>query len=142
MPLLATVFVIAGLASLGLPTMSGFVAELLVFLGSFATFDMLTTILAVFGILLSAGLHLWTVQRVFFGPRNERWAHLTDATSGGSGSAWPAWSRVIIGVGVYPSTDRRRARERRPPHAGGLSDAATTSNRIGPVLVDERRRGA
>ncbi len=35
MPIAATVFVIAGLASLGLPTMSGFVAELLVFLGSF-----------------------------------------------------------------------------------------------------------
>ncbi len=34
MPIAATVFVIAGLASLGLPTMSGFVAELLVFLGS------------------------------------------------------------------------------------------------------------
>ncbi len=38
MPLAATVMVIAGLASLGLPAMSGFVAELLVFLGSFDTY--------------------------------------------------------------------------------------------------------
>ncbi len=38
------------------------------------------TVLAVFGILLSAGYILWTVQRVFFGPHNARWDHLTDTT--------------------------------------------------------------
>ena len=54
MPFAATVFVIAGLAALGLPALSGFVAELLVFLGSFDTYTA-PTIIAVFGILLSAG---------------------------------------------------------------------------------------
>ena len=37
MPLIATFFLIAGLASLGLPGLSGFVAEIMVFLGTFET---------------------------------------------------------------------------------------------------------
>jgi NADH-quinone oxidoreductase subunit M len=103
MPVAATVFVIAGLASLGLPTMSGFVAELLVFLGSFDAFEA-PTIVAVIGILLSAGYILWTVQRVFFGPAQERWAELTDTTGWWERISMASLVGVIIGVGVYPST--------------------------------------
>jgi NADH-quinone oxidoreductase subunit M len=103
MPIAATVFVIAGLASLGLPTMSGFVAEILVFLGSVQRFEA-PTILAVVGILLSAGYILWTVQRVFFGPRPERWSGLTDTTNWWEQVAMAALVAVIIGVGIYPAT--------------------------------------
>ncbi len=103
MPIASTVFVVAGFASLGLPTMSGFVAELLVFLGSVDAFKV-PTALAVIGILLSAGYILWTIQRVFFGPRNERWAELEDTTSIWEQACMAALVGVIIGVGVYPST--------------------------------------
>jgi NADH-quinone oxidoreductase subunit M len=103
MPIAATVFVIAGLASLGLPTMSGFVAELLVFLGSVDQFEV-ATVVAVTGILLSAGYILWTVQRVFFGPRPERWEHLTDTTSWWEQLAMASLVAVIIAVGIYPAT--------------------------------------
>jgi NADH-quinone oxidoreductase subunit M len=103
MPIAATVFVIAGLASLGLPTMSGFVAELLVFLGSFDAFEA-PTIVAVIGILLSAGYILWTVQRVFFGPADERWAHLPDTTNWWERISMASLVGVIIGVGIYPAT--------------------------------------
>jgi NADH-quinone oxidoreductase subunit M len=103
MPIAATVFVIAGLASLGLPTMSGFVAELLVFLGSVQRFEV-ATVFAVVGILLSAGYILWTVQRVFFGPQTERWNHLTDTTNWWEQVAMAGLVAVIIGVGIYPAT--------------------------------------
>jgi NADH-quinone oxidoreductase subunit M len=103
MPIAATVFVIAGLASLGLPTMSGFVAELLVFLGSVDQFEV-ATVIAVTGILLSAGYILWTVQRVFFGPRPERWEHLTDTTNWWEQLAMASLVAVIIAVGIYPAT--------------------------------------
>ncbi len=102
MPLAATVFVIAGLASLGLPAMSGFVAELLVFLGSFDKYTV-PTIFAVFGILLSAGYVTWTVQRVFLGERDERWAALPDADHWWERVSMAALVVVIIGVGVYPA---------------------------------------
>ena len=103
MPIAATVFVIAGLASLGLPTMSGFVAEFLVFIGSFDAFEV-PTIVAVIGILLSAGYILWTVQRVLFGPPVERWASLPDTTNWWERISMAALVGVIIGVGIYPST--------------------------------------
>ncbi len=103
MPIAAMVFVIAGLASLGLPTMSGFVAELLVFLGSVEAFEA-PTIIAVIGILLSAGYILWTVQRVFFGPRDEKWDHLPDTTAWWEQVSMAALVGVIFGVGIYPAT--------------------------------------
>ncbi len=103
MPIAATVFVIAGLASLGLPLMSGFVAELLVFLGSIERFEA-PTIIAVFGILLSAGYILWTIQRVLFGPPSERWAELKDTTEWWEQLSMAGLVAVIIGVGIYPST--------------------------------------
>ncbi|HEY7269562.1 MAG TPA: NADH-quinone oxidoreductase subunit M, partial [Dehalococcoidia bacterium] len=102
MPIAATIFVVAGLASLGLPTMSGFVAELLVFLGSISPFEV-QTVLAVVGILLSAGYILWTVQRVMFGPRNERWASLPDADNWWEWVSMSALVALIIAVGIYPS---------------------------------------
>ncbi len=103
MPIAATVFVIAGLASLGLPMMSGFVAELLVFLGSIDRFEA-PTIVAVFGILLSAGYILWTIQRVLFGPRSERWEELQDTTEWWEQLSMAGLVAVIIGIGIYPST--------------------------------------
>lgn len=102
MPLAATVMVIAGLASLGLPSMSGFVAELLVFLGAFDKYT-IPTIAAVFGILLSAGYVTWMIHRVFFGPPNERWASLPDANNWWERVPMAALVILIIGVGVYPA---------------------------------------
>ena len=102
MPIAATVFVLAGFASLGLPTMSGFVAELLVFLGSIGRFAA-PTILAVIGILLSAGYILWTVQRVFFGPRLRRWEQLTDTTEWWEQVPMAGLVSFIIAVGLYPA---------------------------------------
>ena len=101
-PIIATVMVIAGLASLGLPSMAGFVSELLVFLGTAARFTA-PTILAVIGILLTAGYILWMVQRVFFGPRNPRWEGLSDATAWWEQIPMAALVAVILAVGMYPA---------------------------------------
>ncbi len=102
MPLAATVMIIAGLASLGLPMLSGFVAELMVFLGSFDKYTV-PTIFAVIGILLSAGYITWMVQRVFFGERDERWAQLPDANHWWERVPMAALVIVIVAVGVYPA---------------------------------------
>ncbi len=102
MPLIAVVMVFAGLAALGLPALSGFVAELLVFLGAFDKYTV-PTIFAVFGILLAAGYITWMIQRVFYGPKNERWAALPDANHWWETVPMAALVLVIVGVGVYPS---------------------------------------
>ena len=101
MPLVASVFVVAGLASLGLPGLSGFVAEALVLLGSFEAFAW-PTALAAFGIVLAAGYILWMIERVFFGPERERFANVTDA---GVIEAVPLGLLVvsIVVIGFYPA---------------------------------------
>jgi NADH-quinone oxidoreductase subunit M len=101
MPVVAVAFLIAGLASLGLPGLSGFVSEILVFFGTFRAFPWLT-VLAVLGIILAAGYILWMFQRTLFGPRREQFNSLKDASLVES---VPLVLMVIsiIAVGVYPA---------------------------------------
>jgi len=101
MPVVAVAMLIAGLASLGLPGLSGFVSELLVFLGAYQAYDW-PTVLAVLGIVLAAGYILWMMQRTFFGVRRDSFNDLPDASLV---EALPLGLMLItiIGVGVYPS---------------------------------------
>jgi len=101
MPLLAAVFVMAGLASLGLPGMAGFIAEFTVFVGSFPSIPVLT-ILGAAGIVVTAGYLLWMLERVFFGPPNPRFATLGDA-HGVEVVPLVALVGIIILIGVYPA---------------------------------------
>ena len=100
-PLLGVVMLLAGLASLGLPGMSGFVAEVTVFLGSLEAHPA-ATIAAVFGVVLAAGYILWALQRVFMGPPSERWASLPDATAWWERTAMGGMLLFIFAVGLYP----------------------------------------
>lgn len=75
----AVVFAVAGLASLGLPGLSGFVAELLVFLGLFHSYPALG-VLGIFGAGITAVYVLRLLGKIFFGPLDERWMDQTDAT--------------------------------------------------------------
>ena len=100
MPLIGAAFVLAGLASLGLPMTSGFVAEILVFLGTFHVYAWATG-LAAFGVVLAAGYILWTIQRTMFGPRLERWDGLQDATIVDAGAIGVLLVPVMV-VGIYP----------------------------------------
>ena len=84
MPFLAVGYVIAGLANLGLPGFSGFVAEMTVFVGSFSvddTFHRIATLLACTSIVITAVYILRVVGRILYGePSNEEHKRLTDAT--------------------------------------------------------------
>ncbi len=77
MPKLATGFMIAGLASLGLPGMVNFIGEFTIFVGAFGTYRVIT-IIAISGIVFTALYVLRALGRMLFGPRNEKWDHLQD----------------------------------------------------------------
>jgi len=66
-PVFAGLTVVAAFASLGLPGFSGFIAEFQIFTGSLGAAPA-ATIVAVVGILLTAAVLLWAVQRLFLGP--------------------------------------------------------------------------
>jgi len=66
-PLLAGLFLLAGLSTLSLPGTNSFVSEFLVLIGSFVD-QPVYTILATVGMVLAAAYVLWLYQRVFQGP--------------------------------------------------------------------------
>lgn len=83
MPFISTVFVIAGLCSLGLPGFSGFVAEMTIFMGSWENTGWLyrlATILACASIVVTAVYILRATGKVIMGPVKEDDLQLTDAT--------------------------------------------------------------
>ena len=84
MPFLAVGYVIAGLANLGLPGLSGFVAEMTVFVGSFGHHDVFhraCTVIATMSIVITAVYILRVVGKILYGTcRNPEHLKLTDAT--------------------------------------------------------------
>jgi NADH-quinone oxidoreductase subunit M len=100
-PILAAIFTMAGLATLGLPGMSGFIAEFVTFVGAFPVQPIVTPI-CVFGIVLSAGYMLWTVRRIFFGPLMPQYRGLGDAY-GIELVPLFALTALIIFFGVWPA---------------------------------------
>ena len=101
MPLLATLFTFAGLASLGLPGLAGFVAEYITFTASYQVWAVVTVI-SVFTMILTASYLLWMLKRVFYGPFNTKWSWLPDANWR---EAIPLISLAvfIVFVGIFPS---------------------------------------
>jgi NADH-quinone oxidoreductase subunit M len=73
-PNLAKVFMIAMLASIGLPTLNNFIGEYLVLQGS-ASANFTWTAFAAIGVILSACYMLWLYQRIFLGKTSEEVAH-------------------------------------------------------------------
>ncbi len=104
-PFLAVMYLIVGLASLGLPGLSGFVAEMTIFVGAFQHADIfrrIATIIAISSIVITAVYILRAVGKVFFGPlTNKNHVKLKDAV----------WHEklplivlliAIVGIGVAP----------------------------------------
>lgn len=121
-PFLSVCYVIAGLASLGLPGLSGFVAEMTIFVGAFQhpdLFHRVVTILAVSSIVITAVYILRVVAILLLGPTtNEHYEHLTDAkwfekvsavTLIGAVAAIglaPFWLSSMIGTSLQPIVDK------------------------------------
>lgn len=82
-PFISTVFVIAGLCSLGLPGFSGFVAEMTVFMGSWQNPDVwyrFATVLACASIVVTAVYILRATGKTIMGPISISYEKLSDAT--------------------------------------------------------------
>jgi NADH-quinone oxidoreductase subunit M len=101
MPALAVFFVLTGLTSLGLPGLSGFPAELSVFLGAYRAYPAVTVI-CVTGIVFTAFYVLRVVQKLFFGgvfvarPASFGDANRVELT------ALALLAFFILAVGLYP----------------------------------------
>jgi NADH-quinone oxidoreductase subunit M len=100
-PLFVFFFGVAGLASLGLPGLAGFIAELNIFIGAFKTYPWAGA-LGIFAAMMTAVyiLRMWTWT--FFGEFNERWADLKEMTYLERGTAMLLLGSMLF-MGLYPA---------------------------------------
>jgi NADH-quinone oxidoreductase subunit M len=106
MPYLGVCYMIAGFASLGLPGLSGFVAEMTIFFGSFQHTDLFHRAFVIAGtsaIVVTAVYILRVVGKILLGPvQDEHHLQLTDATW------YERFSTItlivcIAGIGCFPN---------------------------------------
>jgi NADH-quinone oxidoreductase subunit M len=99
-PVLAGLFLIAGLAGLALPGLSTFVSEFLVLVGTFTRYEV-PAVLATVGIILAAIYILWMYQRTMTGSVQEEVKGMPDLRARELWAIGPLIV-LIIAMGVYP----------------------------------------
>ena len=100
MPVYGGILIYISLASLGLPSLSGFVSEFMVLLGSYPVYRWMT-IASCVGILLAAAYLLYMIQRVLLGKLDPKWAKLPDINKREIFTLVPLMILILL-IGVYP----------------------------------------
>jgi len=107
MPVFATIFLIMTMSSIGLPTLNGFIGEVLILQGVFVV-NKIWAAVAASGIVLGAAYMLWLYQRTMFGtidnPKNEALQDL----SGREVATFVPLIILAVWIGLYPSPFLRR----------------------------------
>lgn len=111
MPVYTAMVLVAFFASMGLPGFSGFIAEIMVFLGAFKSSSIqgpvteTLAIISTLGLIVGATYYLWTLQRMFFGPFNLKGniaaEQVYDLTSREYIMLLPLAAAILF-FGVYP----------------------------------------
>jgi NADH-quinone oxidoreductase subunit M len=101
-PLLATFFLIIGLASIGLPGTNGFVGEFLILMGAFKARWWMGAI-AVLGVIFGAAYFLWYYERAMLGPAGKAVKSTMSDLQFREIVIASALSVMIVWIGLYPS---------------------------------------
>ena len=99
-PYFSLLFAVAAFASLGLPALSGFIAEFQIFAGSLGPAPF-ATVAALLGILLTAGLFLWAIQRVLLGNQQVAGQGFADLRRHERAAITPLLALSLV-IGVLP----------------------------------------
>ncbi len=102
MPFAAVGFIIAGLVSMGMPGFSGFVAEFPIFMGAWQVAP-IVAIIAILGVLVTAGYILLVLRRVFFGEIPAELAKTVEDVSILDKVAITLLSLIMVALGLFPS---------------------------------------
>lgn len=102
LPVYTALMVMFSMAALGLPGMSGFVAEFMIFVGSFGALNKVMVAIAVLGVVLGAAYMLRMVQNVFLGEFNmAKWGDLKEINGRELLTVIPL-AVLTLAVGIYP----------------------------------------
>ena len=136
MPILTGFWIVAAMASIGLPITNGFVGEFLIFNGAFISgfaWGRMAACLATLGVLLAAAYMLWMTKRVFWGAENPDpdggTAKLAGDLSFREIAVLVPLAALILWIGVHPRTFLAPSER---PVAQLLSDAQAPAPRWAP----------
>src|SRR6266403_1983196 len=101
MPVYTGITGLAFFAAMGLPGLSAFISEVLVLLGAWRAYPVLTVVGAS-AVILTAGYLLWTLQRMFLGKPNEKYLTLPEINGRELFTLVPLGA-IVIFLGIYPT---------------------------------------
>ncbi len=101
MPYAAVGFIVAGLVSMGMPGFSGFVAEVPIFMGAWRVAPVVA-IIAILGVIITAGYILLVVRRVFFGELPAAFEKKVGNISLMDKIVVVSLSVIMIAIGLFP----------------------------------------
>jgi NADH-quinone oxidoreductase subunit M len=137
-PVIAICFVMAALASSGLPGFANFVSEMLIFFAAWDKYPIQTS-LAIFGIVITAVYMLRLLRNVFFGPAKSVWAELQDPQA--------AHQRIPLGLligallifGFWPSLLLNQIRPTTELMMAATSTSARTATQARVAVQNHQR---
>lgn len=102
LPVYSSIMLFFSMAALGLPGMSGFISEFMIFIGAFGALDKTLVGICVLGVVLGAAYMLRMVQRVFLGPFDlSKWGGLKEINKLELLTVVPLMI-LTVWIGVYP----------------------------------------
>jgi len=101
MPVASTYFIVAAMASMGIPCLASFWGELVVFISAFKVYPVRGA-MAIIALVISALFMLRVVQKTFYGPENEQFEKLSDVPFR-SGVPRMILVAVLVFFGLFPS---------------------------------------
>jgi NADH-quinone oxidoreductase subunit M len=151
-PVLAGLFLVAGLAGLSLPGLSTFVSEFLVLVGTFTRYRA-AAVAATFGIILAAIYILWLYQRTMTGPVRPEVEKFSDLKARELWAVGPLIALVIV-FGFFPqpllniinpavrhTLVQVHARDPVPPHPARVTARVNELPRPGTAVYLLREKG-
>jgi len=110
MPFAGTLFVLASMASVGLPGFANFISEMLVIFGAWqhawggAWYGYIPAVLAVWGLVITGVYLLRAIKNVWYGDMPERWKDLKDAKTPLQRAPYVLLVSVLLFFGFFPQT--------------------------------------
>jgi NADH-quinone oxidoreductase subunit M len=151
-PVLAGLFLVAGLAGLSLPGLSTFVSEFLVLVGTFTRYKA-AAVAATIGIILAAIYILWLYQRTMTGPVRPDVEKFSDLKPRELWAVGPLIALIIV-FGFFPqpllniinpavrhTLVQVHARDPVPPHPASVTARATDLPHRAPAVYLLREKG-
>lgn len=100
LPLYGSILVFAMFASLGLPALADFAAEVQIVLGTLGTYRW-AAFGMLLGILITTAMFLWTLQRILLGKASPEWMKLPQLSKRELATLLPLVALIIL-LGIFP----------------------------------------